>query len=70
MKERRLTETQILRAVEHPQSETKQSPTRIKIVSKITQKKKLYAMIVVYDKIGNAKEIVTAFLSSKLEKYL
>lgn len=70
MKERCLNEFQVLRAVEHPHYGVKQSPTRTKIVSIITRKKKRYAMIVVYDQVGNEKEIVTTFLSSKLKKYL
>lgn len=70
MKERNILENQILHAIENPQRIITQLKNRFKIVSVVSQRKKSYALIVIYDLNAGRKEIVTAFISSKLKKYL
>lgn len=70
MKERNLSESHILRVVQNPQQIIEQSRNRFRAVGEISRKKKRYVMIVIYDLTVGKIEIVTAFLSSKLDKYL
>ena len=70
MNERNLTQDAILRAVENPDKVVKQGGNRFAAQKLIRRNGKRYVLIVVYDEIGDAREIVTSFLTTKFKKYL
>lgn len=70
LKERNLSEIEILKTINKPDKIIQQSTLRHKALKIIHKNKKQYLLIVVYDIKNITKEIVTAFLTSKITKYL
>lgn len=71
MQERNLKETSIRNVIEHPQSRTTQAKNRFRVVGFVPGSHKRYILVVVYDVIsGRRMEVVTAFVTSKVKKYL
>lgn len=70
MKERGISEASIHRALEKPHSIEEQARKRFKAIKRIVRKKKRYALVVIYDQSERCREVVTAFISSKIDKYL
>jgi uncharacterized DUF497 family protein len=71
MQERNLTEIPIRLVIQQPQTLHRQSKDRFRAVGYLPGSRKGYVLIVVYDVIsGNRMEVVTAFVSSKINKYL
>ena len=68
---RNISKKEVEQAILSPIKEIQQTPTRCRAIYAITNNTKPMLMIVVYDiqHVG-AKEIVTAFVTSKINKYL
>ena len=71
MQERNLTKAPIRAIIQHPQVLIQQSRARFRAVGLLPQSQKRYVLVVVYDVIsGGRMEVVTAFVTSKIKKYL
>lgn len=70
MKERHLQKMEIMTAVKEPKKMILQSHHRFRATGMTLRNGKWYALIVIYESIDNCKIVVTAFLSSKPNKYL
>ena len=70
LRERGIAERQVILAVRHPTQTIPQSLTRYRAALFTPQKRKRYALVVIVDRRGKAHEVVTAFITSKLTKYL
>ena len=68
--ERNIAKELILRTVENPDKVARQSSSRFAAQKLMGKNGKTYVLIAVYDEIGDTKEIVTAFLTIKVKKYL
>jgi len=70
--ERNLSEAEVIMAVRTSDATIKQSPHRFRAVKKVHKNSgsKPHLLVVIYDTRGARKEIVTAFLTSKIHKYL
>ena len=70
MNERNLTQEAILRAMGNSDKIVRQSGNRFAAQKLIQKNGKKYLLIVVYDEIGDTREVVTSFLTTKFKKYL
>lgn len=71
MQERNLKETWVRDVIQHPQSTIQQSRDRFRVVGFVPGSQKRHILVVVYDVIsGRRMEVVTAFVTSKVKKYL
>ena len=70
LRERNLSEAEVARAVERPERIAAQSPRRYRVLKNIRRERKSYLLVVICDRRNSTVEIVTAFLTSKLKKYL
>lgn len=70
MNERNLSKEAILRAMENPDKVVRQSGNRFAAQKLIHKNGKKHLLIVAYDEIGDTREIVTSFLTTKFNKYL
>lgn len=70
LKERNLTRIQIITVIRSPDKITKQAEIRFRAVKKFQKLRKKFLLVVVYDKYNSNVEIVTAFITSKIYKYL
>lgn len=70
MNERNIHEEAILRVMENPDRVVMQSGNRFAAQKLIRKDGKRYLLIVAYDEIGNMREVVTSFLTTKFRKYL
>lgn len=70
LKERNLTRIQIIAAIRSSGKVTKQAENRFRAVKKLQKLRKKNLLVVVYDRYNSNIEIVTAFITSKINKYL
>lgn len=70
LKERKLSKAEVEHAIREPEKVIAQSSYRYCAIKPIRKHKKDYLLIVIYDETADQKEIVTAFITSKIEKYL
>ena len=70
MKERAILLSDISQTVQDPMVVIRQSANRFRAVGFLPRSKKKYVLVVVYDQSSSQREIVTAFVSSKIKKYL
>lgn len=70
MQERNISEKQILDCLKKPDKISFQSDGRLRVIKKVLRLKKVYLIIVVFEQLPERKEIITAFYTSKLNKYL
>ena len=70
MRERNIAKELILRVIENPDSIKAQKSNRFAAQKLVGNNGKKYLLIAVYDEIGDTREIVTAFLTTKVKKYL
>jgi len=68
--ERNLSKADAIKTMYAPDAVIKQSTHRHRAVRKIRKQSKMYLLVVVYDIHTTHKDIVTAFLTSKIKKYL
>ena len=68
--ERGLTQAEVRVAVQKPDKRIQQSLHRYRAIRWIRKRKKRYLLIAIYDVSGTTAEVVTAFLTSKVKKYL
>ncbi len=70
MNERNLSEEAILHAMENPDKVVRQSGHRFVAQKLIRKNGRRYLLIVAYDEMGDTREVVTSFLTTKFRKYL
>lgn len=70
LRERKIRKIDVIACVKNPDSQKNQSWNRRQAIKNIKRGKKPYLLIVVYDYKGSTFEIVTAFITSKLKKYI
>lgn len=68
--ERNLTTREVENALHKPDRHIPQTFRRWRAVRIVTRQRKRYCLVVIYDRTNSHAEIVTAFLTSKLTKYL
>lgn len=70
LKERNLLEADVVETVRKPDHVIRQSSARLRAIRKIRKRNRTYLLVVIYDEKDIFKEIVTAFITSKIKKYL
>ena len=70
IQERNLAHADIIRTVQRPFQKRQQSKKRYQAIRVVLREQKRYLLVVIYDQKTSSREIVTAFYSSKLHKYL
>lgn len=70
LKERYIKKADVLRVLQSPDKIIPQNSVRNRAVRKLRKRNKTYLLVVVYDTVRSHKDVVTAFLTSKIEKYL
>lgn len=70
LRERKLSKRTVARTVTHPEKLIQQSPTRYRAVRTLTSRDRRFLLVVIYDRENSAREVVTAFLTTKFHKYL
>lgn len=70
LKERNLSEADVVVTIREPDHVIRQSSARLRALRKIRKRNRTYLLVVIYDEEGTSKEIVTAFITSKIKKYL
>ena len=70
LQERNLSESDIVKTLRKPDATIKQSSHRFRAIRKIRKHSKTYLLVVIYDMQTTHKEVITAFLTSKIKKYL
>jgi hypothetical protein len=68
--ERHISEQAVRRCIEIPDNILTQPSGRIRVLKKFSKSGKVYALIVVYENIRASRRVITAFVTSKVEKYL
>ena len=70
LKERNISEREIRKSIENPDKILKQSPQRFRLIKEIKRAGRSYILIVIFEQKNSFKEIITAFITSKVKKYL
>lgn len=71
LKERGILRTAVFNALQSPDKIFQQSVKRFQVIKKIEKSGRRYLLIVIYDKIDfSHQQVVTAFITSKVRKYL
>lgn len=70
LKERGLNQKEVIVALTNSERTIKQTDNRYRALTTITQDDKKYVWVVIYEKHNSIIEIITAFLTSKIKKYL
>jgi hypothetical protein len=70
IQERHLSKLDIIETIRTPDTVIKQSTHRSRAIRKIQKQSKTYLLVVIYDTQTAHKNIITAFLTSKIKKYL
>ena len=70
LKERKISSKKVIEAVKNPTKVFLQSNNRYKAVKSMRRRNKKYLLVVIYDATDSDKEVVTAFITSKINKYL
>ena len=70
LRERNIAESAVPETVRRPLKIIRQSERRYQVVRLIRKRGKRHLVIVIYDARNSDREIVTAFHTSKLKKYL
>jgi hypothetical protein len=68
--ERKISEREVLEAIGEPDNVTRQPNGRFQTLKIKERKGKEYLLIVIYEETLLVREIVTAFYTSKIKKYL
>lgn len=66
---RNITSTEIHRALLVPVAVIQQSETRFRALATVYRAGKAYLLVIVYDQTKSRREIITAFITSKTQKY-
>lgn len=67
---RNISRKNIVKTISKPDRVIEQSAVRKKALKIVKKGAKMYVMVVVYEQSGNTAAVITAFLTSKLKKYL
>ena len=70
IQERNLSELEIISTISYPDKIILQSQQKFQAIKLINQNHKKYLIIVVYRQKNSFKKVITAFLTTKIEKYL
>lgn len=70
MKERGIKKSQVEKAIKNPSQVFKKSKFRHITQSEVKYKRRTFLLRVVYDEVGDTKEIVTVYRTSKFKKYI
>ena len=70
IKERKIDETEILLAITKPDKTIRCPENKLQAIKKIKRNNKIFLLIVIYKPINSSVKIITAFLTSKINKYL
>jgi hypothetical protein len=70
LKERRILPKEVRETLRNPDKIIQQPANRFQALKLFQKSGKVYLLIVVYEKKGNSVEVITAFITSKVRKYL
>ena len=68
--ERQITTHKVEQTILYPDKLFQQDGHRWRAIKTVKKQKKQYCLVVIYDTVDSHKVVVTAFLTSKLQKYL
>ncbi|MBI2454131.1 MAG: DUF4258 domain-containing protein [Parcubacteria group bacterium] len=69
-KERNISTTKVKQAIKRPDKVFKQLSDRSRAVKKFKKQGKVYALVTIYEIKKHRIEVITAFITSKIKKYL
>ena len=70
MTERNIVNDEIASALSKPDKVIKQTQNKFQAVKIVKKNGKKYLIVVIYRQINSAKNVITAFLTTKIKKYL
>ena len=70
LKEREISKEEVILALLNPDKIISQIDQRFKALKIVKRKRKKFLLVVVFEKTNSKKIIITAFLTSKIKKYL
>ena len=70
LKERNVSRDQIKESFRSPDKIIKQSPNRFRLLKIVQKQGKDYLLVIVFERKRSSDEIITAFITSKVKKYL
>ena len=70
LKERHIAQHEVIEIVRNPDKIIQQSSSRFCVFKITAKQEKTYLLVVIYDHANSSIEIVTAFYTSKIKKYL
>lgn len=70
LKERNLSKAEIISVLINPDKIIPQPPQKFRAVKSIKRGDKSYLLIVIYRQTNSIKKVITAFLTTKIKKYL
>ena len=70
LKERNISEREVKESFKNPDRIIKQRPNRFRLLKVIRKQDKDYLLIIVFERKKSSDEIITAFITSKVKKYL
>jgi len=70
MVERNISESEIIFAVQYPDKMISQLDEKFQVIKLIKKNNKKFALVVIYRETNSAKKVITAFLTTKVKKYL
>ncbi len=68
--ERSLSKNEIISTISKPDKIIPQNNHKFKAVRRLKKNNKQYLLVVIYRKINSISKVITAFLTSKVNKYL
>lgn len=68
--ERNIPKAEVIKTIKHPHQTIFERIGRWRAVRKIRRRNKNYVLVVIYDRSNSAIEVVTEFITSKINKYL
>lgn len=70
MVERNILETDIITTINCPDKIISESENKFRAVKLIRKNNKKFLLVIIYRKINSGKKVITAFLTTKIKKYL
>jgi len=70
LRERSIDKKLVLKTINSPDKIILQHEIRKQAVKLIKRNKKKYLIVVIYEETSRSKKVITAFLTSKIKKYL
>lgn len=70
LKERNISQKEIRKSFENPDQVIKQSVKRFRLIKEVKRGGKNYLLVVIFEQRNSSKDVITAFITSKIKKYI